>query len=478
MQKIPETKLKNFKPVIGGFDNKKVNNNLLEFYSAEEIKQMDEAGVADRMRFGINPYYQALITGKGLLDEDGTIVLPEMAPSIALKNLVIPIIAEAVDISGEKDPSNQMKYNKKGGELLHKYDEIVLAYSSIACSAHCRYCYRLDLFNKTTGKQKTTPQEIKDYVLDYNSNVADGRFPVREVLLSGGDAMVLSNQELYNYFVAIAEAGVNIIRIGTKEMAFRPMRFDENFKKTLKIFHKDHPDVHVNFVTHFTHPDEVLERDKNGDYIKQHNGYKVLDPIKKALHNMQTLDFVSLENQTPIINSVNANKDTLHLLHEELRRLGVKPKYIFQCREIEGHRHFAMKVEDSWKIHNDAMRGLSDTARSRFAMSTEYGKLEVVSVIEKTKGFKDGLIILKVHRSPFEAETQGDIIIARRNPNALWLSDYEDRIIYDGRKQENKVNLYNILNNIEIRPKEIISAIFQMPVRLFTNNGNGRSNPV
>lgn len=212
-----------------------------------------------------------------------------------------------------------------------------------------------------------------------------------------------------------------------------------------------------------------MERDKNGDYIKQTNGYKVLDLIKKALHNMQTLDFVSLENQTPIINSVNANKETLHLLHEELRRLGVKPKYIFQCREIEGHKHFAMKVEDSWKIHNDAMRGLSDTARSRFAMSTEYGKLEVVSVIEKTKGFKDGLIILKVHRSPFEAEAQGDIIIARRNPNALWLSDYEDRIIYDGRKQENKVNLYNILNSIEIKPCEIVKDFASYLVSLVNN---------
>ena len=42
---------------------------------------------------------------------------------------------------------------------------------------------------------------------------------------------------------------------------------------------------------------------------------------------------------------------------------------------------------------------------------------------------------MKMHRSPFAANTQGDLIIARRNPRALWLSDYEDRIIYDGRKQ-------------------------------------------
>jgi hypothetical protein len=49
--------------------------------------------------------------------------------------------------------------------------------------------------------------------------------------------------------------------------------------------------------------------------------------------------------------------------------------------------------------------------------------------------FGEGLVIMKLHRSPAEATAQGDLIIARRNPSALWLSDYEDRIIYDGRKQ-------------------------------------------
>jgi len=81
-------------------------------------------------------------------------------------------------------------------------------------------------------------------------------------------------------------------------------------------------------------------------------------------------------------------------------------------------------------------------------MSTEAGKLEVVSVIDGpapaandsgkadvTSVFGNGLIVMKVHRSPHSAGSQGDLIIARRNPDALWLSDYEDRIIYDGRLQ-------------------------------------------
>ena len=99
---------------------------------------------------------------------------------------------------------------------------------------------------------------------------------------------------------------------------------------------------------------------------------------------MASLPFVSMDNQTPIILHVNNKPETMHLLHEELRRKGIKPKYIFQCREIEGHKAFAVPVEEAWRIHTASQQGLSDACRSRFAMSTEWGKLEVVSVIDGT----------------------------------------------------------------------------------------------
>ncbi|MDE3061320.1 MAG: hypothetical protein KGJ06_09945, partial [Pseudomonadota bacterium] len=121
-------------------------------------------------------------------------------------------------------------------------------------------------------------------------------------------------------------------------------------------------------------------------------------------------------------------------------------------REIEGHKAFAVPVEEAWRIHTASQQGLSDACRSRFAMSTEWGKLEIVSVIDglpeslleslpeevaaaALKIFGDGIVVLKMHRSPASAETQGELVIARRNPKALWISDYEDRMIYDGRKK-------------------------------------------
>ena len=450
MDDLPDTPLQQVKAARGRFNQGSVVPLLQRFYPDSQIAQMRERGVDQRMMFGINPYYMALVRGEGLNDEDGRCVLPAMPPSRPLEALVVPILAEADDMSGEKDPSNQNRYSPDAlkGKILHKYDEIVLGYAAVACSAHCRYCYRLDIFNGSTGKGLVKADELREYILEHNGALArhagldpatgERRHPVREVLLSGGDPMVLSNKNLYKYMAAAAEAGVHVVRIGTKEMAFRPQRFDANLRTMLEFFHRRHPDVHVNFVVHFTHPDEMLERDAAGAYVRNAQGYAVwLEPVRRALASLQPLPFVSLENQTPVIARVNDDAASLRLLQEELRRNNIKPKYLFQCREIEGHAAFAVPVEKAWALHNEAQKGLSDTARSRLAMSTEAGKLEVVSGVDGpalAAGLEGGVVVMKVHRSPGAAATQGELIIARRNPQALWLSDYEDRIVYDGRR--------------------------------------------
>ena len=460
-ESIEQTDMKYVAPVRGQFNKSNVSALLEAHYKPEQVEQMHDAGVDQRMVFGINPYYNALVQGTGFKDEAGTEILPVMPPSAPLNALVIPIQAEADDMSGEKDPSNQQRYSPDvlKGKLLHKYDDIVLGYCALACSAHCRYCYRLDLFNRTTGKTLLKAEELRDYVTEYNANwkanggvdpeTGEQRYPIREVLLSGGDPMVLSNTNLYKYMSAAAEGGASVIRIGSKELAFRPMRFDEKFIAMLEAFHETFPDVHVNLVGHFSHPDEFLLRDVQGNYIQEGpTVYKWLPVVEEAVRRMKTLNFVSIENQTPIIRRVNDDVEAMHLLHAELRRMNIKPKYIFQCRDIEGHDAFAVPLEEAWRIHRDAQRGLSDTARSRFAMSAERGKMEILSVMEPmpketlealTPAQREvlepilgqGLVMFKVHRSPHSASSQGDIVIARSNPTATWFGDYVDDILYD-----------------------------------------------
>ena len=464
---LPKSQLKHVRPMRGRFTHKRVEALLKSIYGEEEYKKMHEAGVDRRMMFGTNPHYQALVMGEELQDVDGKILVPKMPPSKAVGALILPRLDEAQDMAGEKDTSNQMAYSPGNahGQLLHKYGEIVLAYASPTCSAHCRYCYRLDLFNKDTGKSSVRAEDLRDYVVNYNRVIeqtggmdpktGEKRYPVKEILLSGGDPLVLTNYSLYRYLVAAGQAGVNMLRIGSKELAFRPRRIDDAFVDMLKRVHARFPDMHINIVSHLTHPDEFLLRRSNGEYVPNESGsgYRWLEESFEAVTRLTSLPFVSVENQTPIIKGVNDDVESIHLLHEEVRRMGIKPKYLFQGREIEGHKAFSLPVEKAWHIHNEAMKGLSDTARSRFAMSTEWGKMEIVSVIDPIgtseaelgslppamaslfEGlFGDGLIVFRSHRSPYAAGEQGDLIIARRNPNALWISGYEDRILYDTRR--------------------------------------------
>ncbi len=481
---IPKTQMRHVRPMRGRFTHNRVDALLSSIYDEDEYAKMKEEGVDKRMMFGTNPHYQAMAMGEELIDQNGEVLVPKMPPSLPIAALILPRLNETISLEGAKDPSNQMNFtpesNSLHGKLLHKYDEIVLGYASPTCSAHCRYCYRLDLFNKDTGKLSARPEELRDYIINYNNNLdknggvdpttGEKRYPIRELLLSGGDIMVLPNRTLYRYAVAAGEAGVNILRFGTKEIAFRPERFDTAMAETFKIINDRFPHLHLYIVSHFSHPDEFLVRDENNNYIKNENGagYKWLDISRKAVENMLGLSFVTMENQTPIILKVNDKEEDLRILHEECRRMGIRPKYIFQGRDIEGHKAFSLPIEQAWQIHNNAMKGISDTARSRFALSTEWGKMEVISIIDPISDdtidfnllplalrtavkelLSDGLIIFKFHRSPHHARSQGDLVIAKRNSEALWISSYEDRIIYDSRCEDNEK--YNGLVSLLIK---------------------------
>lgn len=403
-----------------------------EVYSADELDALEAAGVSNRLPPRATGYYLDLAKR-----------------SEAVKNLIKARPEEMDDLSGEADPSNQLKYSPIPG-LLHKY-ELCLVYVVRTCSSWCRYCYRSDFLTGKTGKDTASIHEVKDYIETHNAKVDRGEIThkpkVREVLLSGGDPMVLSNRNLFDYLNGLAEAGVEVIRIGTKEMAFYPERFDDNFFRMLDLFHEVHPQVLVAFMVHFTHPDEFLRLDDGGAYVRDERGRLLRNPlVEQAATRLRARPFVTLENQTPIIDGVNDDADALRLMQQELKRMGVNNHYFFQCREIEGFRAFAVPVEKAWKLHAESQHGLSGIERSRFALSTEAGKMEMVSVIDGDERLRslggelgdalaDGLVVFRLHRTPF-SDRQSDIVIARRNPDALWISGYEDRILYDGRVQD------------------------------------------
>lgn len=403
----------------------------VEIKSLQDIKG-SERDVEDRMPVKITRHYLELAKS-----------------SAALQRLVKASPEETLDLEGDPDPAGQMNYSPVEG-LLHKY-EMALLYVVSTCSAHCRFCYREELIarkevERSDGEAKKKGMakiaEVVAYIKEHNDAVdgnggahpVTGRPHLREVLLSGGDPMVLPNSRIAGWMTALAEAGIRSIRIGTKEISFCPERLDGAFFAMLDSFHEAYPHVTLRFMTHFSHPDEILKKDDGGGYITDRTGKpEWIETTRAAVDGLRSRIWVGMENQTPIIKGVNDDADALRSLQRELKAAGVQNHYFFCGRDIIGYRAFNVPMEEAWELLMESQRGLSGVeAQARLSGSHYLGKIEVVSVSDSPMdGAPNGTVVFRLIRSPADASGKGSIGIARRNPEALWFDDYSDRVIVD-----------------------------------------------
>ncbi|HIB02143.1 MAG TPA: hypothetical protein EYO31_09910 [Phycisphaerales bacterium] len=365
-----------------------------------------------------------------------------------IQHIVKATPEETNDLDGAEDPGNQMDYSPVEG-LLHKY-EMGLMYVVSTCSAHCRFCYREELIGRKEIKRQDGTvakkgmakiPEITAYIRSHNEIVANnggvhpesGREKLREILLSGGDPMVLANSKIAAWLGALAEAGIESIRIGTKEMAFFPQRFDETFLSMLDQFHETYPEVGLRFMVHFNHPDEFLAKDEDGNYIEDSSGILQWNPASdKAMKGLVSRGWISVENQSPIIKDINDDADALRIMQRALKRVGAENHYFFCGRDIVAHRAFNVPIETAWDVLNESQKGLSGVeAHAKLSITHYLGKTEVSAVtnepIPGLAGSENGVVILKLLRNAAGAPLRGKIC----NPDAIWFNDYEDRVLFD-----------------------------------------------
>ncbi len=372
--------------------------------------------------------------------------------SAPIRQLVKASPDETQDLAGAEDPGFQMDYSPVEG-LLHKY-EMGLMYVISTCSAHCRFCYREELISRKeiTRQDGTVAKKgmaqipaITDYIRSHNQAVKDnggrhpesGREKLREVLLSGGDPMVLPNKKIAAWMAALAECDVESIRIGSKEMAFFPDRFDETFFAMLDSFHATYPQVGLRIMLHFNHPDEFLQKDDDGNYIEDGSGFLEWVPnTRSAMDALVSRGWVSVENQAPIIKGINDDPDALRIMQRAIKRVGAENHYFFCGRDIVAHKAFNVPIETAWHILNESQKGLSGVeTHARLSITHYRGKTEVAAVtstpLPGVPGTENGVVIFKILRNAADAAYRGKVCIVARNPEAIWFDDYADRVIYD-----------------------------------------------
>jgi lysine 2,3-aminomutase len=288
--------------------------------SMEELSQVinltpDEIGgvniSAQTIPLNITPYYALL------MDQDD--------PRDPVRMQSVPLSHETTKTEYDmEDPLLEDTDSPVPG-LTHRYPDRVLFLVTNQCSMYCRYCTRRR-FSGQVGEG--VPKKQLDACIDYIRRTPE----VRDVLLSGGDGLLI-NDRIVEYLLSNLRAipHVEIIRIGTRAPVVFPQRITEKLCSILKKYHP----VWVN--THFNHPAEIT-------------------PEARKACEMLVDAGVPVGNQSVILAGVNDCANIMKKLMHELVKIRVRPYYIYQCDLSEGIGHFRAPVTKGLEIM-ESLRG-------------------------------------------------------------------------------------------------------------------------
>jgi len=365
---ITEVKLVNPKYVtsISELDN-------LVGLAPKEREKMET--VTELFPFRSNEYYLSLIDWKDGHDP--------------LKKIVIPDVRE-LKTGGSCDPSCEKNYTKQPG-LQHKYDQTGLLLLTDVCGGICRFCFRKRLFMSC---ERETTKDVSDniaYIREHKE--------ITNVLLTGGDPLTLETRHLESVLRELREIPhVNIIRIGSKMLAYNPYRILNDPDLIAALSRYSTPEKRIYLMAHFNHPRELTAVSREAAEALRHAGVIVV-------------------NQTPILNGINHEPETLTTLFRQLSFAGISPYYVFQCRPTTGNHFFQVPVEQSYEILQKSWHACSGLAkRARFIMSHATGKIEMVG---KTADH----VFMRYHQAA-DPKNIGKFMVFRKNPVARWFDDY------------------------------------------------------
>jgi lysine 2,3-aminomutase len=290
-----------------------LRNRVRSLESLERVVRLtdDERMAVQRhtgpLPFAITPYYLSL------LDPDNA--------EQPLRRTMIPVTDEYLRVAGEaEDPLREDRDSPVPG-IVHRYPDRVLFLVANSCASNCRYCTRSRMVenpdNDSIFFQSQWEQAIA-YI--------DAHTEVRDVLLSGGDPLTLSDEKLDWLLSRLRRIPhVEFLRIGTKVPVVMPQRVTASLARVLK---RSHP---LWLSIHFTHPDELTP-----------------ETIEACARLADA--GIPLGSQTVLLAGINDTVETMKSLMHGLLKARVKPYYLYQCDPIDGSSHFRTSVQKGLEI--------------------------------------------------------------------------------------------------------------------------------
>ena len=278
------------------------------------LTRSEHAGVLlsnTKLAMGITPYFFNLVDGND--------------PRCPIRTQVIPRVDEMNYVSGDMaDPCGE-DHDMPVPGLVHRYPDRVLFLVTDRCASYCRYCTRSRVVSGA-GEQELE--------LDFDRAIAylQEHTEVRDVLLSGGDPLLLSDKRLGDLLRRLrAIPHIEFLRIGSRIPIFMPQRITPELCATLREVHPLWMSVHVN------HPKELTSE------------------VRDALGRLADAG-IPLGNQSVLLRGVNDDPETYKLLVQKLLRCRVRPYYLYQADLIQGTSHLRAPVSKGLEII-EALRG-------------------------------------------------------------------------------------------------------------------------
>lgn len=292
----------------------------------EEVQAFTKANELFRIR--VTPYYLALVNPGD--------------PQDPIRRILMPHSHELEQSHHILDDPLGEKRHRPAPRIIHRYPDRVLFLVTDFCNVYCRYCTRKHF----TGQDQVFPnsQEYEESLKYIGSHPA-----IREVILSGGDPLTLSDGRLSQVLSDLRQIPhVEIIRIGSRIPVVNPMRITKDF---VKILRQAAP---VFFMAHFNHPRELTAEAAQALGLLVDHGVPVM-------------------NQMVLLNGVNNHPAIVQALSRRLLFLRVKPYYMFQCDPSEGTRHLQTSVDQSLQIQNELWGRLSGLALPNLSLDIPGG---------------------------------------------------------------------------------------------------------
>jgi lysine 2,3-aminomutase len=262
-------------------------------------------------RMAITPYYLSLIDPADPRDPVRLQAIPRKMESVFLD-------------SDMNDPLHEDTDSPVPG-LTHRYPDRVLLLITDQCSMYCRHCTRRRMAGETDSMM---PMTQVDKAINYIKRTPE----VRDVILSGGDPLTMSDERLDDILEKLHEIEhVEIIRIGTRTPVVMPQRITDKLVEVLKKY----PPIWLN--THFNHANELT------------------DESEAALKKLVEAGIV-VSNQSVLLKGVNDNVDVMKNLVHKLVYNRVRPYYIYQCDLSIGIAHFRTPISRGIEII-ESLRG-------------------------------------------------------------------------------------------------------------------------